>query len=114
VCAGWQKNRDAFQNGKMRTVGSAVLNEKSRFSVDIISQVAELTELFRGDYSQGKHHWRSQIVIINQRFEMGSVEVFRCLGCFGEPFMAFGFPKDVVDVIQRAKKALENDKKELY
>jgi len=31
----------------------------------------------------------------------------------GEPFMALGFTKDVVDVFQRAKQALEKAKKEI-
>jgi hypothetical protein len=47
ILEGW-KTEMLFQSGKIGTVGSAVLKQKSGFSEDIISRTAELTEVFSG------------------------------------------------------------------
>jgi len=78
---GW-KTGMLFGMGKSRTVLIAVLKQKSRFSVDIISEVAELTEVFRGVNFQDKHLWMLQS-LVNKGFRAVSPEVFRCLYCFG-------------------------------
>ena len=59
---GWMpgdwKTEMLFRNGKWVLPGTGDLKHESAISVDIMSRVAELREVFRSVYCQGKHRRR--------------------------------------------------------